>query len=221
MVSSNAPELVARISHSLLHVITDDGGGSGFVVHDSGLAITNAHVVGDQRYVEVIAGRRYYCFADVAYVDRARDLALLLVHYDGQMPAVPLVDWDDVRPGENVLALGFPEVWELGDSETVTRGIVSAIRRIDGVQFIQTDAAINPGNSGGPLVDQEKEGVIGVNTFGKVGADNIAYAVSMSEVSAMISDFTNRSDVTQTNDSSSRRQKYIGRRRRRRRRSGP
>ena len=143
-------------------------------------------MVGDDRDVEVVIGRRYHCDATVVAVDVAKDLALLRVEYDGALPAMPLGNAAAVRPAENVLALGFPEVYHLGDSETVTRGIVSAVRHSGGVQYIQTDAAINQGNSGGPLVDQEKGVVIGVNTFGIRGSDNIAYAISVDEVKSLL-----------------------------------
>ena len=186
MATSNAPGLVAQLRSSLLHVIAADGFGSGFVVGDGGLAVTNAHVVGDDRQVEVVVGRQYYCDADVVRVDTSRDLALLRVHYDGELPAMPLGDSAAVLPAQNVLALGFPQMFHLGDSETITRGIVSALRQIEGVGYVQTDAAINSGNSGGPLIDQESGMVIGVNTFTIRDSENIAYALAIDEVKPMV-----------------------------------
>ena len=190
MTISNAPGLVARLSGSLLHIIAGCSSGSGFVVAADGVAVTNAHVVGSHRQVQVVAGRQHYCNAYVLAVDEARDLALLRVDSAGELSPMPLGESAAVRPAESVLALGFPEFYHLGDSETVTRGIVSAVRRIDGIEHIQTDAAINPGNSGGPLIDQERGTVIGVNTFSKAGADNIAYAVNIDEVKDMAAQLT-------------------------------
>lgn len=216
MVGRNIADLVERISPSLLHIITDDGNGSGFVINDKGLAVTSAHVVKDLPSVHVVAGRVHCCDAMVLYVDSDRDLAFLMLLYDESLPGIPFADWDDIRPGQDVLALGFPEVYELGDSETVTRGIVSAFRRINGVEVIQTDAAINPGNSGGPLIDPEQEGVIGVNTFRKAGADNIAYAVSMSEVMDLTIGYADAS-ISRLSGLRRRRQQQSGRSKRGRR----
>lgn len=186
MANSNAPTLVAQLRSSLLHVIAGDGYGSGFVVGEGGLAVTNAHVVGDHRQVEVVVDRRYYCDADVVRVDLNRDLALLRVHYDGELPAMSLGDSAAVLPAQNVLALGFPQMFHLGDSETITRGIVSALRQINGIGYVQTDAALNSGNSGGPLIDQESGMVIGVNTFAMKDSENIAYALAIDEVKPMV-----------------------------------
>ena len=192
MVTSNAPGLVAQLGSSLLYVIATDGFGSGFVVGEGGLAVTNAHVVGDDRQVQVVVDRQYYCDADVVRVDTIRDLALLRVHYGGELRAMPLGDTAAVLPAQNVLALGFPEMFHLGDSETVTRGIVSAVRQIEGVGYVQTDAAINSGNSGGPLIDQESGKVIGVNTFTIRDRENIAYALAIDEVKQLVANAEGR-----------------------------
>ena len=92
-----------------------------------------------------------------------------------------------MRVGDEVIALGFPLVGRIGSGLTVTRGIISSNRKMDGVSLLQTDSAINPGNSGGPLVNRHGE-VIGVNTFRiEETADgrpvnSIGFAVSVSEL---------------------------------------
>ena len=89
--------------------------------------------------------------------------------------------------GDEVLALGFPLADRIGTNLTVTRGIISSTRTVDGVELLQTDAAINPGNSGGPLVNSDGE-VIGVNasrieeTEGGRPVSNIGFAVSVIEL---------------------------------------
>jgi S1-C subfamily serine protease len=79
--------------------------------------------------------------------------------------------------GEEVAALGVP----LGLGRTVTKGIVSAIRRTEGVTIIQTDAPINRGNSGGPLVNMRGE-VIGMNVFKAKGAEGLGFAIAIDDV---------------------------------------
>jgi hypothetical protein len=87
-----------------------------------------------------------------------------------------------VRPGQEVIAIGSP----MGLQNTVTRGIVSAIRVAGGVQLIQTDAAINPGNSGGPLLDREGR-VVGINTLKlSSGAESLGFAVAVAHAVPLI-----------------------------------
>lgn len=84
----------------------------------------------------------------------SQDFDLAIVHVDGvsaAQPVLPLGSVNDVRPGQEVIAIGLA----LGVFQnTVTRGIISAIRRAGAVVVLQTDAAINPGNSGGPLLNR-------------------------------------------------------------------
>ena len=92
-----------------------------------------------------------------------------------------------MRMGDEVLALGFPLADTIGTNLTVTRGIISSTRTVDGVRLLQTDASLNPGNSGGPLVNRDGE-VIGVNSSRIEETDagrpvsNIGFAVSVSEL---------------------------------------
>ena len=141
------------------------GTGSGFFIHESGLLVTNAHVVEgtDTVQVRLSGGKRYT--GRVIGKDTRVDLAVVKVEGAGDVPVLPLGDSNRVRVGEFVLALGHP----FGLEETVSFGIVSRkgtplTVAAPGFDFIQTDAAINPGNSGGPLVNMAGE-VIGVNSM--------------------------------------------------------
>src|SRR5712692_8859016 len=141
------------------------GTGSGFFIHDSGLLVTNAHVVdgSDSIQVRLANGRRYA--GKVIGRDNRVDLALVRIDGATDLPVLPLGDSNRVRVGEFVLALGHP----FGLEQTVSFGIVSRKGAplsiaAPGFDFIQTDAAINPGNSGGPLINMAGE-VIGVNSM--------------------------------------------------------
>ena len=92
-------------------------------------------------------------------------------------------DGAPVREGEEVVALGHP--LDLGASMTITKGIVSALRTVGGVSYIQTDAAINPGNSGGPLVNLKGQ-VVGMNTGGHQDADGIGFAIKFDMLSSRL-----------------------------------
>jgi Do/DeqQ family serine protease len=140
--------------------------GSGVIVRDDGVIVTNNHVIeGGQQLRVVLADRREFP-AHVLLADAKADLAVLKIDVSGdKLPVLPIEDRNDTQVGDLVLAIGDP----FGVGQTVTNGIVSGIARTDVGQsdfgvYIQTDAAINPGNSGGPLVDVNGN-LIGLNTF--------------------------------------------------------
>jgi len=137
------------------------GQGSGFIISDDGLILTNAHVVRDAKEVTVKLSDRSEYPAKVLGSDPVTDVAVLRIEAKG-LPVVRLGDPKQLGVGDPVLAIGAP----FGFEQTATQGIVSAKgRSLPGdavVPFIQTDAAVNPGNSGGPLFSGNGE-VIGIN----------------------------------------------------------
>jgi len=152
--------------------------GSGVVIRDDGMILTNLHVVGDAAsvvYVNFPDGRKMQ--ATVVGLDQRTDLAVLNVKATG-LQSIKLGDSDKLMIGEWVLAIGNPFLNFINDAHpTVTVGVVSALNRRltspDGADYrgmIQTDAAINPGNSGGPLVDALGR-AIGLNTVIYTGTD--------------------------------------------------
>ncbi len=155
------------------------GTGSGFIVSEDGIVVTNAHVIdrADTVTVTLRDGRKFD--GKVLGTDPLTDLAVIRVDAK-QLPVAPLGSSDQLRPGEWAIAIGNP----LGLDNTVTAGIISATGRTSAdvgipdkrVGFIQTDAAINPGNSGGPLLNQRGE-VIGVNTAIRAGAMGLGFAI--------------------------------------------
>lgn len=140
-------------------VMIEAGGlGSGFLVREDGLVVTNHHVVRNQRFVNVtlVSGRS--AVGEVLYRDEFRDVALLKIEGSGY-PVVSIRE-TPVRVAEEVYAIGSPRFKELG--WTVTRGVVSAYRQGVGperLDFIQADVAIHGGNSGGPLFDRHGNAV--------------------------------------------------------------
>ena len=137
------------------------GQGSGFIVSDDGLILTNAHVVRGAQEVTVKLSDRREFSAKVLGADPVTDVAVLRIEAKG-LPTVRLGDPRQLEVGDPVLAIGAP----FGFEQTATQGIVSAKgRSLPGdsvVPFIQTDAAVNPGNSGGPLFDASGA-VVGIN----------------------------------------------------------
>lgn len=153
-----------RPEQGMPHVMM--GAGSGVIINSEGYIITNNHVIAEADDIEVTLHDNRSYKATVIGTDPSTDLALIQIK-EKELPSLPLVNSDDVKVGEWVLAVGNP----FNLNSTVTAGIVSAkSRSINIVQdqyaiesFIQTDAAINPGNSGGALVNLQG-GLIGINT---------------------------------------------------------
>ena len=160
-----------------------EGFGSGFILAEDGVIVTNAHVVAgaDRVAVTLRDGREFE--GEVVGADPVTDVAVIRIDAT-DLPTVEVGD-DGVRPGEWAIAIGNP----LGLDNTVTAGIISATGRSSAdiripdkqVNFIQTDAAINPGNSGGPLLN-ERGDVIGMNTAIIGGAQGLGFAIPIRTV---------------------------------------
>ncbi|MBU3737785.1 MAG: trypsin-like serine protease [Rhodoferax sp.] len=158
------------------------GLGSGVIVSSTGYILTNNHVVEGADDIEVVLNDSRRSRAKVIGTDPDTDLAVLKIDLD-RLPMVVLGNSDNLRVGDQVLAIGNP----FGVGQTVTGGIVSALGRNQlGINtfenFIQTDAAINPGNSGGALVDTAGN-LLGINTaiYSRSGGSlGIGFAIPVS-----------------------------------------
>src|SRR5262249_16802905 len=166
--------------------------GSGVLVDQSGLVVTNNHVIqgsGEEQITVALSDGREFP-AKVVLKDEHIDLAVLRLDAKGaQFPVVQFADSDSLEVGDLVLAIGDP----FGVGQTVTSGIVSALARTQvGISdyqfFIQTDAAINPGNSGGALVDMDGK-LVGINTaiFSRTGGSlGIGFAIPSNMVRLVV-----------------------------------
>lgn len=171
--------------------------GSGFIISEDGLIVTNKHVVADASasYKVLTNDDKKY---DVIKISRdpLNDLAIIKIDAKGLKP-LQLGDSANLKLGQIVIAIGTP----LGEfKNTVTSGIISGVgrgitagspfenyvERLDNV--IQTDAAINPGNSGGPLINSKGE-TIGVNTAVSQEGQNIGFAIPINVIKSLIKNF--------------------------------
>lgn len=198
-VTSGAPtgtisEMIKSIEFGLVQIVTPTGSGSGFVVSEDGLIVTNAHVVerNDSVQVRFVDGQAH----TGRVLGRNEVIDLAVVKVESQVPFHPmtLAEASSIRPGDEVVALGFPLGDALGRDYTVTTGVVSSRRTYGSIERIQTDAAINPGNSGGPLVNRQGQ-VIGVNTETFVDYEGISFAISVSEVRNNLGSLAEGGDV--------------------------
>lgn len=172
--------------------------GSGFIVDEQGLVVTNKHVVADKeaQYQVFIQGKDEPVSVEKIYRDPANDLAILKIK-DSGLKALKMGDSSQLKVGQFAIAIGTA----LGEfRNTVTTGVVSGLGRgisagnpyqgyaeqLDNV--IQTDAAINPGNSGGPLLNSFGQ-AIGVNVAVVQGSENIGFALPINLVKESLDNF--------------------------------
>ena len=152
--------------------------GSGFIIDEKGIVITNNHVIQDAEDIIVRVNGNQEYKAKVVGADPLSDIAVLQLETKDKFSPVAFGDSDKARIGEWVIAIGNP--FALGG--TVTSGIISARNRSIGLSryedYIQTDASINSGNSGGPLFDMNGD-VIGINTaiLGRNGSIGIGFSI--------------------------------------------
>ena len=162
--------------------------GSGFIIKEDGIVITNNHVIANAEDILIRVGDKEYN-AEVIGADPYMDLAVLKMKTKDKFKPVSFGDSTKARVGDWVVAIGNP----FGLGGTVTSGIISARNRQIGLtryeDFIQTDASINQGNSGGPLFNLKGE-VIGVNTAiiapGQSGSIGIGFAIPANAASNVI-----------------------------------
>jgi putative serine protease PepD len=190
-------EVVERVLPSVVNVVTDAGEGTGFIVREDGIVVTNFHVVESAAStIQVVTSDDEPQEYEANYIggDADADVAVLDIEATG-LPTLPLGDSDALRLGQPVVAIGY--ALGLAGGPSVTSGIVSSLSREITVEdpgctqctdarrvypdIIQTDAAINPGNSGGPLVDLAGN-VVGINSAGTQEAENIGFAIQINAV---------------------------------------
>ncbi|XP_042312800.1 serine protease HTRA1 isoform X2 [Sceloporus undulatus] len=181
--------------------------GSGFIVSEDGLIVTNAHVVTNKNKVKVELKNGVTYEAKIKDIDEKADIALIKIDAQEKLPVLLLGRSADLRPGEFVVAIGSP----FSLQNTVTTGIVSTTQRggkelglrNSDMDYIQTDAIINYGNSGGPLVNLDGE-VIGINTL-KVTA-GISFAIPSDKIKKFLTESHDR----QSKGKAVTKKKYIG-----------
>ncbi|MFO0703833.1 MAG: trypsin-like peptidase domain-containing protein [Patescibacteria group bacterium] len=179
----------------------DQNIGSGFVVDENGLIITNKHVVSqeDAKYKVMLNDETTYEVEQI-YRDPLNDLAILKISPKTKLTPLELGDSDSLKLGQTTIAIGTP----LGEfANSVTTGIISGlgmgitagspfesyVEKLDNV--IQTDAAISPGNSGGPLLNSSGQ-VIGINTAVSQEGSNIGFAIPVNTIKNLLTEFEKR-----------------------------
>jgi serine protease Do len=170
--------------------------GTGFIIEDDGLIVTNAHVISeaDEIKVQIVGDKKLYD-AVVVGRDTRSDIGLIRVKVGHKLPIVALGNSESVEVGEWVAAFGNP----FGHTNSMSKGIISAkgraLEELNAFPFLQTDASINPGNSGGPLVNTRGE-VIGVNTAIDARAQGVGFAIPIDAVKSLIPELKNKGRIS-------------------------
>ncbi|AFY02407.1 trypsin-like peptidase domain-containing protein [Bdellovibrio bacteriovorus] len=163
------------------------GLGTGFIIREDGLIITNNHVIAGADIINVQLSEKSTDVYEATLVgsDERTDIALIKITPKAKLPVAVLGSSKDVEVGEWVAAFGNP----FGHGHSMTKGIISSkgrdITEINKIPLLQTDASINPGNSGGPLVNTKGQ-VIGVNSAIDARAQGIGFAIPIDEVKAIL-----------------------------------
>lgn len=181
-------EIISAYKDIVVQIHTPGGSGSGLIVRDKNLIVTNRHVVFGSEEVIVRGENFEKTLTNVLYTDALNDLAFLRMPESYGDAAQVEISRELVQAGESIIAIGHP----LGLRFTATQGIVSkAERRFNNVDYIQVDAAINPGNSGGPLINEKGE-VVGVNTFIYRDGESLGFALPSTKLHDIITEFAEK-----------------------------
>lgn len=181
------PAIARAASGSIVSIVMSDkdgkpvAQGSGFFVSKDGLIVTNYHVIseGSSAVVKLPDGA-FYVVDGVLTFDKARDIAVIKAH-GKNFQTLALGNSDRIQVGEQVVAIGTP----LSLEATVSNGIVSAIREVEGGKFLQVTAPISPGSSGGPLFNMAGQ-VVGITTMYLKGGENLNFAIPINDVKPLL-----------------------------------
>ena len=185
----NFVDVVAKVKPSVVAIQTEEGAGSGWIIEEDGIIVTNNHVVAGARNIAILLDDGRIFPAQEVRTDPLTDLAVVTIDIQN-LPAADSGDSSQLQLGEPVVVIGNA----LGEGISMTGGWVSQLevslpvsagQTLD--DLIRTDAAINPGNSGGPLVNMAGE-VIGITSvkIAQVGVEGFGYAISINTAKDVI-----------------------------------
>ncbi len=194
-ISSNSP--IATILESALPAVgmvlvktsaNKISSGSGFMITNDGLFVTNCHVIEDWEEIAVkLNNSEKIYLVDAVNCDTKKDLAVLRFREKANYPILDLEENFTANLGDDVVILGYPLGTKLGVEVTLSTGIISSTRNISDVSMVQTNAAINHGNSGGPMISRRSGKVIGIVTAKVRNSESIGLAININELKSIVS----------------------------------
>ncbi len=192
-------QIINKVRPAVVYIETSVGKGSGMIISPDGYILTNAHVVKGVSSATVILSTGVSYEAVIKGKNESLDVVVLKISATG-LPTVTLGNSDDVGPGDNVFALGFP--FGLKGDVSFTAGVISRRLAGSGYSYFESTAEIHPGNSGGPLVSMNGQ-VIGINTASYTPVvinniqlgESIKFAIPINLAKSQISELKNSSSV--------------------------
>ena len=184
--------LIEKAMPSMVFIMTNKGTGSGFFVSNQGDILTNYHVIENVEYISITTQSGQVLSALVKGVDTVRDMALLKVNVSSPVPFLIISDTLP-KQGEFIMAIGNPSSMHHIYDNTVSDGIVSAIRKVDNNLWVQFTASVSPGSSGGAVINLQGN-VVGMTTWRDpdVGSQNINFAVPSTTLKQFIISTVNK-----------------------------
>ncbi|MBC7922918.1 MAG: trypsin-like peptidase domain-containing protein, partial [Ferruginibacter sp.] len=182
---SRVPTTVEEAMNATVTIKHKEGHGSGCLMTKDGYVITNFHVVAGMDNFQVLLQDGKSFSAKLVRKNEAADLALLKI--DANLDFAYLVPSSkNYSIGQEVFAIGTPTSLDLG--QTVSKGIISGIRKVEKSDMIQTDVSVNPGNSGGALINAKGElvGIVNSKIMG-LGVEGIAFCIPAWEIARLLS----------------------------------
>lgn len=183
-------EIVSQTGIAVVRISTQYGkyssGGTGLLVSERGLILTNNHVVEQGFQSNVFLSDGTLLRADIVYRDPVHDIAFLRCP-GGVYSYLAIGGKKGPVLGQDVVTIGYPLAAMLGDSPSVSKGIISAFREFNGTKYIQTDASVNPGNSGGALFNMYGE-LIGMVSLKVREGEGLSFAIDLSYLQALLLD---------------------------------
>jgi serine protease Do len=188
-INDDAAESVTKVRHSLVQILSDEGGiGAGTIWHSDGLVITNAHVASSrdkERKLRVMLQSGLSYPAQIIAIDTERDIAALAIEAH-DLPAIAIGSSADLQAGEWLMASGHP--WGILDALTagVVIGTGEKLPEVgDDKNWIALDMKMRPGHSGGPLFNEAGE-IVGINTM--IRGPEVSFAVPVDEVKSFLNE---------------------------------
>ncbi len=176
---------IEKYKKAIVQIATPWSTGTGFYLKTENLIVTNNHVVDGAREVVISTISAKKELVEVLYSDAVFDLAFLKAPKNTEFSEIKMNETEKLIEGQKIMAIGHP----FGLKFSATQGIISkASRNWNGINYIQIDAAINPGNSGGPLINEKNE-IVGVNTFILSNGQNLGFALPISYLQQTIKEF--------------------------------
>ena len=182
----NTTEVVKNVSPAIVRIESDQYVGTGMIIDKTGYILTCEHVIKDDPSIDVILNDGKQFNATVVSKDQYRDLAIIKINANStNYSTIKMGNPSALQIGQEIIIIGY--ALGLEGETSISKGIVSAFRNEDGINYIQTDAAVNPGCSGGPMLNSQGEAV-GVVSFKLAGeaVESMGFAVSMEEAKLFI-----------------------------------